>query len=194
MSSSKKLSGFHPSRVRGAGANSTGFNEYPIANARSGSIYQGDLVKVTTGTICPIAATTDFAVGVFMGCRYVDPTSKQPVWSKYYPSGVSSDDSKVFAFVDDDSRSTFIIQADASVTAGAMNSFNFNVTLGTGSDETGISGFGLKASTATSATAEIRPIRYLDTPDNQSDADRAFPEVEVRIVQHIDNRAIVCVA
>jgi len=194
MSSSKKLSGFHPSRVRGAGANSTGFNEYPIANARSGSIYQGDLVKVTAGTICPIAAITDFAVGVFMGCRYVDPTSKQPIWSKYYPSGVSSDDSNVYAFVDDDSRSTFIIQADASVTAMAMNSFNYNVTLGTGSDETGQSGFGLKAASATSATAEIRPIRYWNAPDNESDADRAFPELEVRIVQHIDNRAIVCVA
>tara|TARA_R110002167_G_scaffold54043_1_gene154298 strand:+ start:1556 stop:2140 length:585 start_codon:yes stop_codon:yes gene_type:complete len=194
MSSSKKLSGFHPSRVRGAGANSTGFNEYPIANARSGAIFQGDLVKVTAGTICPVAATTDYAVGVFMGCRYVDPTSKQPTWSKYYPSGVSSSDGNVYAFVDDDSRSTFIIQSDASVTAMAMNSFNYSVTLGTGSTNTGISGQGLKSSTATSATAQLRPIRYWAAPDNESDADRAFPELEVRIVQHIDNRAIVCVA
>lgn len=194
MSSSKKLSGFHPSRVRGAGANSTGFNEYPIANARSGAIFQGDLVKVTAGTIAPVAAITDYAVGVFMGCRYVDPVSKQPVWSKYYPSGTSSDDSNVYAFVDDDSRTTFIIQADASVTAGAMNSFNYDVTLGAGSTGTGKSGYGLKAASATSATAAVRPIRYWASPDNESDTDRAFPQLEVRIVQHIDNRAIVCVA
>ena len=76
----------------------------------------------------------------------------------------------------------------------AMNSFNYSVTLGTGSTNTGISGQGLKSSTATSATAQLRPIRYWAAPDNESDADRAFPELEVRIVQHIDNRAIVCVA
>ncbi len=190
MSSTKKLSGLHPSRIRGAGANTAGFNSYPIANARSGAIFLGDIVKTTAGTVAPIAATTDLAIGVFMGCRYVDSATKQPVWSKHYPSATSSADGNVYAFVNDDPSSTYIVQADASVTAMDMNSFNFSVTLGSGSTVTGISGFGLEVGTRTSASAMLRPIRFYESPDNESTADRAFPELEVRIVQHVD--AFVC--
>jgi len=190
MSSTKKLSGLHPSRIRGAGANTSGFNRYPIANARSGAIFLGDVVKTTAGTVAPIAAGTDLAIGVFMGCKYVDPTTKQPIWSKHYPSATSSADGNVYAFVNDDPSTTYLVQADTSITAADMNSFNFGVTLGTGSTVTGISGFGLCVADRTSASAMVRPIRFYDSPDNESTADRAFAEVEVRIVQHVD--AFVC--
>jgi hypothetical protein len=194
MSDTKKLSGFRPSRMRGGAPNSGGVNEYPIANARSGSIYYGDIVKVTAGTIAPVAAAADFAVGIFMGCRYVDPVTRQPVFSKYFPSATSSDDGNIYALVNDDPNTTYIVQADASVTQGDMNSLNFEVTLGAGSDDTGLSGHGLDASTRTSIGNALRPIRFYAAVDNETAAQRAFPEVEVRINQHIDNRQLVSLA
>ena len=80
---SKNLNGFHPSRKRGGAVNSTGFNRYQIAQNNVAAIFTGDLVKLSGGYVTPITTTTDYAVGVVMGVRYVDKTSKQPVWSGY---------------------------------------------------------------------------------------------------------------
>jgi hypothetical protein len=68
----KALNGFVPSRRRGSGVNSTGNSQYRIGNAQSGNIFSGDLVKLDGGVIKAIATTTDYAVGVFQGCNYID--------------------------------------------------------------------------------------------------------------------------
>ena len=127
MSSSKALSGFHPSRKRGSAPNSCGVTEYKIAQNNAAALYSGDLVKLSSGYIAPVATTTDYAVGVLMGVRYVDKTSKQPVWASYINASVSSDDSNTYALVDDDPDSTYVIQADASI--GNENVIGFVTTL-----------------------------------------------------------------
>lgn len=185
MSASKALFGAVPLRKIGSNYNTTGQSSYDIANATASNIFHGDLVKVADGFITPIATTTDYAVGVFMGCEYVDPVSKQPTFSHYFPANTSSAVGNPVGFVADDPNATFMIQADASVTAGDINSQNFSVTLGSGSTVTGNSGFGLEAGTRGTGSAMLRPIAVINEPGNAlTGTDGAFPKLEVKIVQH----------
>ena len=166
MSSTLALNGFHPSRKRGSGANSTGNSRYQIAQGTNLAMFSGDLMKLTTGGyVTPITTTTDFAIGVLEGVRYVDKTSKKPIWSQYIQSSVSSDDSLTYALVNDDAATTYIVQADASLSLGDLLN-NFNVTLGSGSTVTGQSGFGIKVGSVTTGTAMVKPLALWDTPGN----------------------------
>jgi len=184
MSTSKALDGFRPSRVRGGSPNSSGQNEYPIASGYASNIFSGDIVVNADGYINVLTTTTQKAMGVFVGCRYV--VDGEPKFSKYWPSGTSATDA--YAQVVDSPSATFIVQADASVTAGDLNSQNFNVTLGSGSTVTGRSGFGINAGTRTTGNAMVRAIAVLDEPGNDIAvaAERAYPKLEVRIVKHVD--------
>ena len=185
MSASKALFGMVPLRKVGSNYNSTAQTQYDIANATASNIFHGDLVTIADGFITPIATTTDYAVGVFVGCEYTDPVSKQPTFSHYFPANTSSAIGNPVGFVVDDPYASFMIQADASVTAGDINSQNFEVTLGSGSTVTGNSGFGIKASSRATATKAVRPIALIDEPGNAlTGTDGAFPKLEVKIVQH----------
>ena len=185
MSASKALFGMVPLRKVGSNYNSTAQSQYDIANATASNIFHGDLVTIADGFITPIATTTDYAVGVFVGCEYTDPVSKQPTFSHYFPANTSSAIGNPVGFVVDDPYASFMIQADASVTAGDINSQNFEVTLGSGSTVTGNSGFGIKAASRATATKAVRPIALIDEPGNAlTGTDGAFPKLEVKIIQH----------
>lgn len=185
MSASKALFGMVPLRKVGSNYNSTAQTQYDIANATASNIFHGDLVTIADGYITPIATTTDYAVGVFVGCEYTDPVSKQPTFSHYFPANTSSAIGNPVGFVVDDPYASFMVQADASVTAGDINSQNFEVTLGSGSTVTGNSGFGIKAASRATTTKAVRPIALIDEPGNAlTGTDGAFPKLEVKIVQH----------
>ena len=185
MSASKALFGMVPLRKVGSNYNSTAQTQYDIANGTASNIFHGDLVTIADGYITPIATTTDYAVGVFVGCEYTDPVSKQPTFSHYFPANTSSAIGNPVGFVVDDPYASFMIQADASVTAGDINSQNFEVTLGSGSTVTGNSGFGIKASSRATTTKAVRPIALIDEPGNAlTGTDGAYPKLEVKIVQH----------
>ena len=181
MSTTKALNGFHPSRIRGGQYNTGGYNEYRVSTGYAANIFSGDLVKNVDGYINVISSITDIVNGVFVGCRYV--ADGKPIWSKYWPSGTSATDA--FAFVVDDPNATFIVQADASVSVGDLNSQNFDVTLGAGSTLTGNSGFGVKAASRKTIAGMVRPLGAYATPGNSVDvsATMAFPVLEVRLVQ-----------
>jgi len=190
MSTSKNLRGFLPARKRGMAANSTGFDELKIASGLAQNIFTGDLVEVTAGNCNAVSAGAtsvgDAApcIGVFMGCHYVEDGT--PKWNKYWPTGTSATDIK--AFVNTDPWSTYYIQADATISAGDINSSNFGLTVGSGSTVTGQSGFGIKAASRSALILDVRPIGVLDEPGNDITVatERAFPVVEVRLIHHVD--------
>jgi len=185
MSASKALFGMVPLRKVGSNYNTTAQTQYNIANGLASNIFHGDLVMMSAGNLTPVATTTDYAVGVFVGCEYTDPTTKQPTFSRHFPANTSSAIGNPVGFVVDDPYATFMIQADASVTAGDIQSQNFAVTLGSGSTVTGNSGFGIKAASRATTTKAVRPIAVIDEPGNAlSGTDGAFPKLEVKIVQH----------
>ena len=190
MSTTKNLRGFLPARKRGMAANSTGFDELKIVSGLAQNIFTGDLVEVTAGNCNAVSAGAtsvgDAApcIGVFMGCHYVE--NGTPKWNKYWPTGTSARDIK--AFVNTDPWSTYYIQADATISAGDINSSNFGLTVGSGSTVTGQSGFGIKAASRSALILDVRPIGVLDEPGNDITVatERAFPVVEVRLIHHVD--------
>jgi len=88
--------------------------QFPIARSYGTNLFYGDLVQLTTnGTLIktsysaassptsPIAG----AIGVFMGCQFTNPTTKQLQFSQYYPASTAAND--ILAFVIDDPSAVF---------------------------------------------------------------------------------------
>lgn len=186
MALSKALNGLVPSRKLGSDDNNLGLTSYKIANATAGAIFNGDLVKVSAGYLRTVSATTDYAIGVFRGCEWIDPTTKKKTFSNYFPASTSSAVGNPIGFVVDDSKASFIVQADATVSALDVMSANYTVTIGAGSTVTGNSGFGLKVAGRTAAAAMLRVVGVADVPGNA--LGDANAKVEVQIVTHQMNR------
>ncbi len=136
------------------------------------NIFNGSLVYVaTTGYLqlvtadgsdgttnaFPAGTTLTGAVGVFVGCSYVNAQG-QTVFSQYYPASALN----AVAFVVDDPNTVFQVQADGSLTIAALGA---NVTLAnaqstsTGSTTTGNSNVAISATTKTT-TAPFRVIGF----------------------------------
>ena len=156
----KALTGLHPARVYGSGANSTGIKKLPIASGDARDMFTGDLVKVSL---------------------YYEADGV-PTWKKYWPANTSASNIEAMVMVDPDM--TYYIGADASCTAGDIY-LNFDLTLGSGNTATGISGFGLKAATRVATTAQVKAVGVKDIPGNDIDVatERAFPIMAVKILR-----------
>lgn len=144
----------------------------PIAASSGTAIYYGDVVVVNdAGTITKVSATYTgvSVVGVFLGCQYTNPTTKQLLQQQYYPGGVNASDIK--AFVLDDPDALFKV---AVVTAGTTTvSFVTQAAVGqntayvpnaaSGSTTTGDSA---AAVSATTDTETALPFKVVDVvPD-----------------------------
>lgn len=77
----------------------------PIASGSGTAIFYGDVVVVnSTGTITKVSATNSSfsTVGVFLGCVYTNPTTKQRLQQQYYPGGVTAADIQAYVLDDPD--------------------------------------------------------------------------------------------
>jgi hypothetical protein len=135
-----------------------------IASAYAANIFYGDVVKlVSTGTIeKDTGTTTGTPVGVFMGCTYTDPSSKQPRWSQYWPTGTVASDAQ--AYVVDDPDVLFKVAAVSSGTTVAFYAQtvvgnNVSLVQNSGSTTTGDSAVAIDGSSA--ATTVSLPIRII---------------------------------
>lgn len=136
------------------------------------NIFNGSLVYVaTTGYLqlvtadgsdgttnaFPAGTTLTGAVGVFVGCSYVNAQG-QTLFSQYYPANALN----AVAFVVDDPNTVFQVQANGQLTIAALGS---NVTLAnaqstsTGSTTTGNSNVAISSTTKTT-TAPFRVIGF----------------------------------
>jgi hypothetical protein len=184
MALSAAFNGFTPVRKRGQSYNTMGTSKYQVANTYADNIYRGDLVKVSAGYIQPVSVTADRPIGVFQGCEYVDPVSKQPKWSNYWPSGTSSADSTVVAHVMDDPAAIYQIQCNATVSIADVESANYFVDISAGSTYTGQSAWSVQVTSRTSLSNPIRIVGLYEVPSNAwGDAN---PRVLARISNHLD--------
>jgi len=105
----------------------------------------------------PAGTTLTGAVGVFVGCSYVNAQG-QTLFSQYYPASALN----AVAFVVDDPNTVFQVQANGQLTIAALGA---NVTLAnaqstsTGSTTTGNSNVAI-SSTAKTTTAPFRVIGF----------------------------------
>ena len=115
------------------------------------------------------------AIGVFVGCEYVN-SSGQRVQAQYYPSGTNSSSTAIKAYVIDDPNVLFQAQLDA---AGAQTIIGTNTffaaaqSTSTGNTSTGNSTSALDATVKTAAAA-FRIVSHVSDPSD------AFPDVLVK--------------
>lgn len=162
---------------------------YPISYNYGTSIYYGDLVTLGTtgsnaGCIVPSSTSTSLTtkgtVGVFLGCTYTNPTTKQKLFSQYYPASTAAGD--IQAIVADDPDTVFKMAAVASSSSNVISSFpsamvGLNAVMNTpvGSATTGNSGAGLVAANTTTAVASGGAFRILQlVPDTQVTTSATF--------------------
>lgn len=112
-----------PFGLRPVGRMDTGsletFRQFPIASGYATNIAMGDIVHLVDGgtatTIEKQSAVGTSAidlVGVFIGCKFTDPNTKQMTFSQLWPASTVASDA--MAYVVDDPNVLFEIQADGA--------------------------------------------------------------------------------
>jgi hypothetical protein len=94
------------------------------------------------------------AIGVFVGCEYVNAQG-QVIYDQYYPSGTANG-GDIVAYVVDDPNALFQAELDETATqtmVGTNTTFATAQTTSTGSTTTGVSNSQLDATVATTAKA-----------------------------------------
>jgi hypothetical protein len=138
---------------------------YPIQYGYDTNIFYGDFVKVVRGSATRVsigAATNSNAVtGVFVGCSYTDPVTKDKRFSQYYPASTLAGDA--LAYVVDDPDTVFKAAVCSATTVMASGAYalvgtNLSAVDNTGNVNTGNSKNAILAPSATPATS-ILPLR-----------------------------------
>jgi hypothetical protein len=141
--------------------------EYPIIYGYATNIFYGDLVGLVRGNLERISVTSGALgtlAGVFLGCSYTNPTTKQKTFAQYYPAGTTAGD--VMAIVCDDPDTVFqaaVCSATTVIASGARAMIGQNLAMinNSGNVNTGNSANALAAPVDTPATTDTLPIRVL---------------------------------
>jgi len=171
--------GFQARNLIGGQVFSGSTRNYTIQNNYGTSIFYGDFVTVTNGLVTRASITSSTSgkqtIGVFLGCSYTSPATKQKLFSQYYPASTAAGD--IQAIVCDDPDTVFkavMVNSSGSTTIASGSQAIVGLNLAgsnlAGSTFTGDSANGLVAPTATPSTA--LPFRVLslvtDTATAQS--------------------------
>ena len=153
-----------------------------IASGYAADIFYGDVVKLAnTGTLQVETGTTTVSahgvVGIFMGCTFTNPVTKQKQFNQYWPSGTVASDA--YAYVVDDPDVLFKV---AAVSSGTTVAFYGQTLVGTnvalvqnsGSTTTGDSAVAIDG-TSVAATASL-PIRIVDVVPDTANSSGNFCE------------------
>jgi len=145
----------------------------PIQYNYGTALYYGDLVTLSAGYVViatyPVS-TTNTTVGVFLGCYYTNPTTKQRLFSQYYPANVTAGD--ITAIVGDDPDQVMKIAVTTTAggtTIGSASSIlvGANMAGGTqvGSASTGNSSMSVVGASANASGGGFRVLNLV--PDTQ---------------------------
>lgn len=181
MSSTATPYGMRPVGVLGGRPENGSFNSYKIASGYAANIFYGDVVKlVSTGVVEKDTGTATLTpIGVFVGCRFTNPTTKELTFSQYWPTGTVASDA--FAYVVDDPWAVFQIQANGTVAQTALGE-NAEIVQTAGSTSIGTSKNALNATTATTSTLPLRLVAFVDGPN--SAVGDAYTDVIVKFNNH----------
>jgi len=141
--------------------------EYAIPYGYSTSIFYGDIVGLTRGNVQRLSVSTGTlgtVTGVFLGCSYTNPTTKQKQFAQYWPASTAAGDA--VAIVCDDPDTVFkavVCSATTAVASGARAMIGQNLAMinNTGNSNTGDSANALLAPSDTPATTDALPVRVL---------------------------------
>jgi hypothetical protein len=176
--------GFQPINLIGGQVFAGSTRLFPIASGSGTSIFYGDVVRLNTGgTLSKVSttATATDAVGIFLGCQFTNPTTKQLLQQQYYPASTVASD--IQAFVLDDPDALFkvaVTAAGASTISGVTQAAigqNSALILTAGSTTTGDS---LASISATTGAGTALPMRIVAGVPETVNASGSFTEVIVK--------------
>jgi hypothetical protein len=162
--------GLQPINLIGGQVFAGSTRQLKIASGYAANIFAGDVVKlVSTGVIeKDTGTTTATPVGVFVGCQFTNPSTKQIQFQQYWPTGTVAADAVAFVLDDPD-----VLFKVAAVSSGTTIAFYGQTVVGTnvslvqnaGSTTTGNSAVAIDGSSA--ATTASLPIRIIaGVPDS----------------------------
>lgn len=140
---------------------------YPVQYGYATNIFYGDFVVLSRGFItrASVAAGTGLnqAVGIFLGCTYTNPTTKQKLFSQYWPASTAAGDCQAYIFDDPDAVFKAVVcNTGTTVASGALAMIGTNLSAinNTGSTTTGNSANAVLAPIATPVTTTL-PLRMV---------------------------------
>ena len=160
--------GYKPVNLLGGQVFSGSTRNVQIQYNYATAIYFGDAIKEVNGFVTRAsiasATTANQTTGIFLGCYYTSPSTKQRLWSQYYPGNIAAGD--ITAIISDDPdiviRAVMCTSA-ANIGSAAQVMVGSNVggiTTNAGSANTGDSANAILVPTALS-TATL-PFRVID--------------------------------
>ena len=140
---------------------------YNIQYGYATSIFYGDFVVLSRGFATRASVTTgtglNQTVGIFLGCTFTNPTTKQKQFSQYWPASTTAGDCQAYVFDDPDAVFKAVVcSSGTTVSSGAMAMIGTNLSAinNTGSVNTGNSANAVLAPTATPVTTTL-PLRMV---------------------------------
>jgi hypothetical protein len=159
--------GLQPANLIGGQVFAGSTRMYPIVYGYATDIFYGDFVVLNRGQLTRASVSTgsglNQTVGIFLGCTFTSPVTKQKQFSQYWPSGTLAGDCQ--AYVSDDPDAVFkaavcssgVVIASAST---AMVGCNVSAINNTGSTNTGNSANAVLAPVDTPVTTTL-PLRIV---------------------------------
>jgi hypothetical protein len=133
--------GLKPVNLLGGQVFSGSTRSLPIAYGYNSNIFYGDFVQLTRGSIVrqAVIGTTAAGVGlsgVFLGCSFTNPITKQKQFSQYWPAGTLAGDA--VAVVCDDPDTVFkAVVCSATTVVGSANLAMIGQNMGAIDNSTG---------------------------------------------------------
>jgi hypothetical protein len=140
---------------------------YNIQYGYATNIFYGDFVVLSRGFATRASVSTGSSlnqtVGIFLGCTYTNPTTKQKLFSQYWPASTAAGDCQAYVYDDPDAIFKAVVcNTGTTVASGAMAMIGTNLSAinNTGSTNTGNSANAVLAPSATPVTTTL-PLRMV---------------------------------
>jgi len=140
----------------------------PIPYNYGTSIFYGDVVAIVRGFVAPFTGTTTFnsqaVVGIFLGCQFTNPTTRQLQFSQSYPANTAAGDIQAVICDDPDTvfKAAVCTASSTTITSAsyAMVGQNAPLVQNTGSSATGNSAVAVQGQASVAANAAY-PVRIV---------------------------------
>jgi len=140
---------------------------YPIIYGSATDIFYGDFVTLSRGRLQRVSVTTgttlNQTVGIFLGCTFTSPVTKQKQFSQYWPGGTTAGDAQAYISDDPDAVFKAVVCSSGTVVASGSNAIvgcNVSAINNTGSTNTGNSANAVLAPSDTPVTTTL-PLRVI---------------------------------
>jgi hypothetical protein len=149
---------------------------YPIQYGYATDIFYGDFVVLSRGFATRATVSTgdtlNQTVGIFLGCTFTSPVTKQKQFSQYWPASTAAGDCEAYVLDDPDAVFKAVVcSSGTTVASGALAMIGTNLSAidNTGNTSTGNSKNAVLAPTNTPVTTTL-PLRMVGVvPDTAVD-------------------------